>query len=111
MLVYAKNPRGVLYLEGYQIWGKETGQQPKDIPWSLYHACRDGLEDATYREGYLCSKFGRPFPMVAFTYNEVRFLPDGTLALLVEAMNLDADKNLTRKGLVDAIKGALRNVS
>lgn len=111
MLVYAKNPRGVLYLDGYQIWGKETGQQPRDIPFNLYNTCKDGLEDATYREGYLSAKFGRPFPMVAFTYNEIRYLPDRTLAIISESMGLVIDKELTRKGLIDAIKGALRDVS
>ena len=111
MLVHAKTPRGVLYLGDYQIWGKETKQAPKDIPWEIYNSCKDGLEDGTYREGYITSKFGRPCPEVAFTYNEVRFLPESTLLKLADAMGLETKKDITRKGLVDAIKGALRDVS
>jgi hypothetical protein len=111
MLVHAKNPRGVLHLERFRIHGKETGRDPCDIPFELYNSCKDGLQDATYREGYLRSKFGRPCPEVAFTYNEIRFLPEKTLMKLVEATGIKVDDEWTHKGLIDAIKGALRNVS
>lgn len=111
MLVHAKNPRGVLHLERFRIHGKETGRDPCDIPFELYNSCKDGLQDATYREGYLRSKFGRPCPEVAFTYNEIRFLPGNTLTKLAEATGIKIDDEWTRKGLIDAIKGALRNVS
>jgi hypothetical protein len=108
MLVHAKSPRGVLYLKHYQIWGKETGQQPTDIPFDLYNACKDGLQDATYREGYLGSKFGCPFPVVAFTYNEIRFLPDNTLNKIGPLMVDDYDADWSHKKKVDQIKVALR---
>jgi len=111
MLVHAKNPRGVLHLNGFRIHGKETGRKPCDIPFDLYNSCKDGLQDATYREGYLRSKFGRPCPEVAFTYNEIRFLPDKTLQILVGVIGIDVNETWTRKGLIDAIKGALRDVS
>lgn len=111
MLVHAKNPRGVLYLDRFRIHGNETGRQPCDIPFDLYNQCKDGLQDATYREGYLRSKFGRPCPVVAFTYSEVRFLPDKTLQALAETMGIEIKDDWTRKGLIDSIKGALRDVS
>lgn len=111
MLVHAKNPRGVLYLDRFRIHGKETGREPADIPFDLYNQCKDGLQDATYREGYLRSKFKRPFPMVAFTYSEIRFLPDKTLHSLATGMDITINEDWTRKGLIDAIKGALRDVS
>ncbi len=111
MLVHAKNPRGILHLYGLRIYGKETKHPPRDIPFDLYNKCKDGLQDATYREGYLRSKFGRPCSEVAFTYNEVRFLPERTLEQLATTMNIQTDTELSRKGLVDAIKGALRLVS
>ena len=111
MLVHAKIPRGVLHLNGFRIHGKETGRKPCDIPFELYNSCKDGLQDATYREGYLRQKFGRPCPVVAFTYSEVRFLPDATLHTLAEVMGIDVNKDWQRKGLIDAIKVALRDVS
>lgn len=111
MLVHAKNPRGVLYTHGYQIWGKETGQHPKDIPWEVYQECRDGLQDATYREGYLSVKFGHSFPVVAFTYNEVRFLPDATLDKIGPLMVDHYDSEWSHKKKVDQIKESIRNVS
>ena len=40
-----------------------------------------------------------------------RFLPESTLLKLADAMGLETKKDITRKGLVDAIKGALRDVS
>lgn len=110
MLVYAKSPRGVLHLDRFRIYGRETGRKPCDIPFNLYNLCKDGLEDATYREGYLRAKFGHSCPVVAFTYNEIRFLPDKTLNALATTMNLDINAEWTRKGLIDAIKGALRDV-
>lgn len=111
MLVYAKSPKGVLYLNGYQIWGKETGQHPKDIPWELYHACKDGLQDATYREGVLSSIFQANFPPIAFTYSEIRFLPDQTLDQIGPLMVDQYDQAWSHKKKVDQIKISLREKS
>ncbi len=110
MLVFAKNPRGVLYLGSFQIWGKETGREPSDIPFELYTKCKDGLQDAAYREGYLQKIFGKPFKEVAFTYSEVKFLPESTLDHLCQSMSIDF-KKLTKKVKIDAIKRELKNVS
>jgi hypothetical protein len=111
VLVYAKNPRGVLYLAGYQIWGKETGQHPKDIPFALYNKAKDGLEDATYREGVLSSLFGKPFPVVAFTYTELRWIPDRTLDRVGPLMMDEYDVGWSHKKKVDQIKRRLAEVS
>lgn len=111
MLVHAKNPRGVLYLAGRQIWGKETGRKPVDLPFNIYNANKEALQDATYREGYLGKLFGNKFPEVAFTYSEVRWLPDDTLLQLAHCMNIKINGDWTRKGLIDAIKEAIRNIS
>ena len=111
MLVYAKTPRGVLHLDKFRIYGKETGRDPCDIPFVLYNAYKDGLQDATYREGYLRSKFGNQCSEVAFTYSELRFLPKHTLLQLAVATGISFDSDWSHKRLVDAIKVALRNVS
>jgi len=111
MLVYAKNPRGILHIAHHRIHGKETGRDPCDIPFELYNTWKDSLQDATYREEYLRVKFGRPCPEVAFTYGEVRFLPDDTLRTLAEVTGIEVSDDWTRKGLIDAIKVALRIVS
>jgi len=111
MLVHAKNPRGVLHLGRFRIHGRETRYKPCDIPFDLYLKCRDGLQDATYREDYLRAKFQRSCPEIAFTYSEIKYLPDRTLKTLIEVTGVEVDKNWTRKGTIDAIKVALRNVS
>ena len=111
MLVHAKNPRGVLYLDGYQIWGKETKRNACDIPFELYKNCRDGLQDATYREGVLAKLFSVPFPEVAFTYTEIKFLPDKTLDSIGPLMVDQYDRLWSHKKRVDQIKLALAHVS
>lgn len=111
MLVHAKNPRGVLYLHGYQIWGKETGYKPVDIPFKLYQACRDGLVDGTYREDYIKSKFGRPCPEVAFTYPELRYLPKKTIVKIADAIGLEFRRSWPRKRIIEVVKKAIRDVA
>lgn len=111
MLVYAKNPRGVLYLNNFQIWGKETGYHPQDIPFDLYNQCKDGLQDATYREGFLTKTFKKPFPEVAFTYSELRYLPDTTLDTIGQLMVENYDTAWSHKKKVDQIKLSLVEVS
>lgn len=111
MLVYAKSTRGVLYLNNFQIWGKETGREPKDIPFALYNTCKDGLQDATYREGVLSRLFKKPFPETAFTYGELRYLPDVTLDAIGSLMIADYDVAWSHKKKVDQIKRRLAEVS
>ena len=111
MLVHAKNPRGILHLYGYRIHGKETKHKPRDIPFDLYNANKDALVDGTYREGTLRSLFGVTFPMVAFTYNEVRWLPENTLDAVGPLMVDQYDRTWSHKKKVDQIKVAIRNVS
>jgi hypothetical protein len=111
MLVHAKSPRGVLYLNQFQIWGKETGRQPYDIPFALYNACKDGLQDATYREGILSRLFSKPFPEVAFTYSELRYLPEITLDRIGPLMVDDYNVAWSHKKKIDQIKRSLAEVS
>lgn len=111
MLVYAKTPKGVLYLNNQPIHGREMGMAPVDLPFVVYDACQDGLEDATYREGYLREKFGWNQGEVAFTYGELRWLPENTLRKIARGIGLDEAKRTTNKQLVEDIKRALRDVT
>jgi hypothetical protein len=108
MLVHAKIPRGVLHLEGFRIYGRETKQPPRDIPFTLYAHFKDSLTDGTYREGYLQQLFGHVFPEIAFTYRELRWLPDDTLDAIGPLMVQDYDIKWSHKKKVDQIKIALR---
>jgi len=111
MLVYAKTPRGVVHIDGYKIYGKQTGQKPCDVPFDLYKSCRDGLQDATYREGILSKLYGKQFPAVAFTYTELRYVPDKTLNTIGPLMVDGYDESWSHKKKVDQIKKSLANVS
>jgi hypothetical protein len=110
MLVFAKSPRGVLYLNNQPIHGRETGMDPVDIPFDLYDKCKDGLEDATYREGYLQKKFEWNQGEIAFTYGELRWLPEKSLRKIAKGLKLDESKRETKKQLVEDIKRVLRDV-
>jgi hypothetical protein len=111
MLVYFATPNGVLYLDNYKIYGKQTGQHPQDIPFQMYLKCRDVLEDATYREGTLTKIFGRPFPEVAFRYSELRYVPDRTLDVIGPLMMDNYDVEWSHKKKVDQIKVRLADES
>lgn len=108
MLVYAKSPRGVLYLNNQPIYGCETGYAPVDLSFEVYNKCRDGLQDATYREGILARIFGKEFPVIAFTYGELRWIPEITLDKIGPLMVGDFDTKWSHKKKVDQIKIALR---
>ena len=111
MLVHCKTPKGVLHLYQYKIYGKETNMPPIDIPFEVYSQCKDALVDATYREGYLKKLFGVMFPVVAFTYSELRWLPDSTLDKIGPLMVPVYDTEWSHKKKVDQIKVALREKS
>ena len=108
MLVHAKTPRGVLHLNEYKIYGKQTAMPPVDIPFELYKKCKDGLAEGTYREGHLHKMFGGAFPVVAFTYTELRWVPDVTLDKIGPLMVLTYDAAWSHKKKVDQIKVAIR---
>ena len=111
MLVHAKNPRGILHLDRFRIHGKQTKYSPCDIPFALYNAVKDNLQDATYREGTLSRLFDVQFPEVAFTYGEVRYLPDKTLDRIGPLMMDDYDASWSHKKKSDQIKRMIARVS
>lgn len=111
MLVYAKTPRGVLYLNGVPIYGREDGHDPVDLPFQVYESCQDAVEDATYREGYLREKFGWTAGEIAFTYNELRWFPENTLRKIAKGLGIKEEKRETKKQLVEDIKRVLRDVT
>jgi hypothetical protein len=111
VLVYAKNPRGILHLGRFRIYGKETGRKPVDIPFDLYNAYKSTLQDGTYREDTLSRLFDKPFPAVAFTYNELRWIPDSTLDTIGTLIVEEYDLEWSHKKKVDQIKRMIASVS
>lgn len=109
MLVYAKD--GIAHVGTYRVYGRSTGQAPADIPFEVYNAYSDFLIDATYREAYLSKIFKKPFPEIAFTYNEIRYLPEDQLNKILNYMCIEFDDSWTYKQKVENIKRALRDVS
>jgi len=109
MLVFAKNPRGVLCIFGYKIYGSETGQKPCDIPYAIYVACKESIVDATYREGYMRKYFDPSCPEIAFTYSELRFLPAKTLNILCKVLKIKSRHDWTNKRKIEMIKRILRD--
>jgi len=111
MLVYAKNPNGIIHVDRYRIYGIHWGQDPIDLPYSLYETYKNVLVDATYREGYLSQLFKKPFPEMAFRYSELRYLPSEKLDKILKALDIDFDTKWPSKRKVENIKMVIRNVS
>ena len=99
----------MLMIEGYRIYGAAMIQGPTNVPFEIYQQCKAVLISATYREGHLTKLFGRQFPEIAFRYDEIRFLPEKTLHMLMEYMGVSLQEDWSRKRKVEAIKIALRN--
>ena len=108
MLVHCKIPKGVLHLHQYKIYGKQTAMPPVDIPFELYKQCKEVLAEGTYREGHLHKMFDASFPIIAFTYTELRWVPDGTLDKIGPLMVLEYDTAWSHKKKVDQIKLSIR---
>ena len=102
MLVHALNPKQVLKLGHYSIYGRALKRPATDIPFDLYYSNREILECGTYRLGS---------PEVAFTYDEVRWLPDKTLDMLGTIMVDGFKKSWSHKHKVDSIKIEIRDVA
>lgn len=107
MLVHTKSPKAIMHLGVYIVYGKDLGREPTDIPFEIYNMCRDGLQDGTYREKTLSHMFGKPFPEIAFTYSEVRWLPEKTLDCIGPLMVENYDLSWSHKKKVDQIKIAI----
>lgn len=107
MLVHCKIPKGIMKLGTYDIYGKDLGREPTDIPFEIYNICKDGLQDGTYREGTLTRMFGKQFPEIAFTYSEVRWLPEHILDVIGPLMIDQYDASWSHKKKVDQIKIAI----
>lgn len=110
MLVYAKNPKGIIYINNQPIYGREDGHGPTEIPFEVYNQCLDAIEDATLRESYLREKFGWNKGEIAFTYNELKWFPEESLRDIAKGMGIDESKYSSHKSIVDAIKLSLRNI-
>lgn len=88
MLVYYREPMGVLHLSGYRIYGRGWHRSPIDIPYELYAVNKSCLIDATYRAPYLRKHFGPQVSDIAFTVKELKALPRDILRKLASEMGL-----------------------
>lgn len=111
MLVHAKTPRGVMSINGFRIYGRHSKMPPTDVPFEFYHSCQDSLQDATYREDYLQKLYSYSFPEIAFTYTELRWVPDKTLDKIGPLMVSNYSALWSHKKKVDQIKTSLRDKS
>lgn len=122
MLVYFREPNGILHLAGYRIYGRGWHRKPIDIPYALYSVNRECLIDATYRTQYLRNHFGPQVSEVAFTVKELKALPRDILWKLAGEMGVirrrgprrdlkSHDIPRTQKDLYQAIVKALQNVT
>lgn len=110
MLVYARNPMGVLYLpNGITVYGASMRRSPSDVSLAVYETYSDCLVDATYRSYNLEKQFGRSFSPVAFKISELDCLPYPTLQTLGSEIGVLDRKRFSRTNLVRAIKCALRH--
>jgi hypothetical protein len=112
VLVYLKEPFGVLYIGNYKVYGYCTNMPPVEVDYATYEADRLGdqrFKSATYREGYLSKLFGRPFSRCAFTYGGLRHLPEKTLDRIAKEMGVvDYDSKANLNSKVRKIKYCLR---
>jgi hypothetical protein len=111
ILVYNKNPMGVLHLPPYRIYGNGLRNFPVDVPYSVYIHIIEAVQDGSYRKEYLQKHFPGPFDEIAFTYRELKFLPRRTLEMLCNGMKIRHRKRHTNKALIGRIKQKLKNVA
>lgn len=120
MLVYYAEPNGIFHFNRYRIYGMNTGHSPTDIPFNMYlqfsqqykYDRQRPLIDATYREGYLGEKFKKVVSVVAFKYDEIKYLPEATLYRLVHELRLgDYRAKYDKKSCITLIQHALERIS
>lgn len=110
MLVYAKEPRGIVNIDGYAIYGAYWGRSPVDLPHRLYKLFKEILADASYRPEYFKKHFGVEIPEIAFKVNELSFIPYLVVQDIAVALGL-RKRNNTRNILEKKIIKALENVT
>ena len=111
MLVFAKNPKGIIHTGTHRIYGMQCGRDPVDIPYAVYSYYKNVLVDATYREGYLSKLFKKPFPEIAFKYSELRYVPHVTLNKILTALEVSYEEDWAHKRKVENIKMIIRHGS
>ena len=115
MLVHCKNPDGVLHIGKHiRIYGRNLGFPPTDISFDLYQKIKDSVDDASYNKQILQRMFGKEFPQIAFTYHEIRFLPDriiDKLGKLIVGRKKYKSRTFTRHKKIYLIKEKIRDAS
>jgi hypothetical protein len=85
MLVYFKEPMCFIELDGYRIYGRKYAYGTfgsTDIPLELYNEKRHLFVDAEYTPQWLERRFGKKFPPITFTAQDLYSLEDARLAEL-----------------------------
>jgi hypothetical protein len=108
MLVYAKNPDGIMKVGNKRVYGRNLSQGPVNLSFPAYNASKDDFVHATYRKSDLLLHFPGPFDIVAFTYDELKCLPRKTLRMLCRGMRIPYHYTHSIKRVVGNIKTALR---
>lgn len=91
MLVYFKEPMSFVELEGYRIYGRKYAYGSfgsTDIPLELYNSHRHLFLDAEYSPQWLERRFGRKFPQITFTAQDLYNMEDAKLAELAIALGV-----------------------
>jgi len=108
MLVYAKNPHGVVHLpDGKTVYGAQTGRSPTDIDFELYKNSEGTFVDATYRSYDLQKMFERPFSPIAFKPSEIRYLPYPSLRKLGAELGVSTGTGAKRHALSKIVRYAI----
>jgi len=75
MLVYFKQPKGSIRLDGVLVHGFAELQEPSRISWECYKNHRKMLVQACYNKERLERLFPNgDFPNISFTYSDLRYL-------------------------------------
>jgi len=89
MLVFYKYKLGSTMLDGRRIYGYLEAYPPAHISWDVYKANHGNLLQVPYNKRNLEAMFpGRTFPVISFTYYEIRFLSWEQMCALCKALGI-----------------------
>lgn len=91
MLVYLREEMGYTQLDGYRIYGKKYAYGsfgPADLPIELYKKNKKILEDAKYTKAWLDKKFGKDFPAISFTVDDLYKMKFSSMVEIASLMGI-----------------------
>jgi len=110
VLVFARSPGAVSSVGelGIRIYGYYWHYPPRDIPFQIYRKCKNSFIQAPYTEVWLSKRYGQHFEPIAFTYDEVPYIPYNVLHKLAAQMKLGLVGRPNKRKLYMAIRKELR---